>query len=140
MTLEPVAYPHGDTALTGWLALPEGPAKAAVLILPTIANANGSAAELPDRVLCMLPDLFTQEQLQEALARFHRNRADSRAAASRPSNSRHARSKLERSPASAPSIRNSACAPFGLPPSVVSQTGWRDASPSRPCGRKLSSR
>lgn len=43
--------------------------------VPTIANANGSAAELPDTVLRLLPDLFTQEQLQEALAHFHRNRA-----------------------------------------------------------------
>lgn len=38
--LEEVAYRDGDTALTGWLARPAGPARAAVLIFPTIANIN----------------------------------------------------------------------------------------------------
>lgn len=38
--LERVAYAHGDTALTGWLARPAGPARAAIVIFPTIANVN----------------------------------------------------------------------------------------------------
>lgn len=38
--LEEVSYRDGDTALTGWLARPAGPARAAVLIFPTIANIN----------------------------------------------------------------------------------------------------
>jgi len=42
MTLEPVAYGHGETALTGWLARPQGRPRAAVLILPTIVNANAA--------------------------------------------------------------------------------------------------
>jgi dienelactone hydrolase len=53
MTLEPVAYTHGETALTGWLARPEGPAKAVVLVLPTIANAN-AAMERRARMLAEL--------------------------------------------------------------------------------------
>ncbi|MCJ2181864.1 dienelactone hydrolase family protein [Novosphingobium sp. 1949] len=38
MTLETVAYSHGDKALTGWLARPEGTPRAAVVVFPTIAN------------------------------------------------------------------------------------------------------
>lgn len=38
--LEPVAYTHGDLPLTGLLARPEGSAKAAVVVYPTIANVN----------------------------------------------------------------------------------------------------
>ncbi|EJL26148.1 dienelactone hydrolase family protein [Novosphingobium sp. AP12] len=53
MTLEPVAYTHGETALTGWLARPEGQAKAAVLVLPTIVNAN-AAMERRARMLAEL--------------------------------------------------------------------------------------
>ena len=37
-TLEPVAYSHAGKELTGWLARPEGTARAAVVIYPTIAN------------------------------------------------------------------------------------------------------
>lgn len=37
---EQVAYADGETALTGWLARPEGPARAAVVVFPTIANAS----------------------------------------------------------------------------------------------------
>lgn len=53
MTLEPVAYTHGETALTGWLARPEGTPRAAVLVLPTIANANAAM----ERRARMLADL-----------------------------------------------------------------------------------
>src|SRR5690606_8446730 len=42
MPLEPLRYTDGDTALTGLLARPSGPARAAVLVLPTIMNATAS--------------------------------------------------------------------------------------------------
>ncbi|WP_298286420.1 dienelactone hydrolase family protein [Novosphingobium sp.] len=40
MALEQIDYADGETPLTGFLAKPEGPARAAVLILPTIMNCN----------------------------------------------------------------------------------------------------
>lgn len=40
MAVEQVDYVDGDVALTGFLARPEAPARAAVLVLPTIANCN----------------------------------------------------------------------------------------------------
>ena len=40
MAVEQVDYADGDVALTGFLVKPEGPARAAVLVLPTIANCN----------------------------------------------------------------------------------------------------
>lgn len=40
MAPEPVAYSHAGLALTGELFRPEGPAKAAVLVIPTIAGPN----------------------------------------------------------------------------------------------------
>lgn len=40
MTLERIDYADAGTALTGWLARPAGPARGAVLVLPTIMNAN----------------------------------------------------------------------------------------------------
>ncbi len=39
-SLEALAYAHGGTALTGWLARPAGPARAALVLFPTIANVN----------------------------------------------------------------------------------------------------
>ena len=38
--LTPLGYPDRGTALTGWLARPAGVARAAVLVLPTIANVT----------------------------------------------------------------------------------------------------
>lgn len=38
--LEPLPHAHGPTALTGWLARPAGAPRAAVVVFPTIANAN----------------------------------------------------------------------------------------------------
>lgn len=38
--LEALAYRDRDTALTGWLAYPDGPARAAVVVFPTIANVT----------------------------------------------------------------------------------------------------
>jgi len=49
--------------------------------VPTIANAHGSSAELPDAVLCKLPDQFTQGELVDALVRL-RTSAKLRAALS----------------------------------------------------------
>lgn len=43
--LEAVAYQHGEVALTGWLGRPTGVARAAILILPTIANANAAVKQ-----------------------------------------------------------------------------------------------
>ena len=52
MALGQVEYADGDIALTGWLALPEGAAKAAVVIFPTIMNRNAAM----DRRAQMLAD------------------------------------------------------------------------------------
>jgi dienelactone hydrolase len=38
--LEKVAYADGETALTGWLARPTGPARAAVAVFPTFMNTT----------------------------------------------------------------------------------------------------
>ena len=38
--LEAISYSHAGQALTGWLARPQGPARAAVILFPTIANYN----------------------------------------------------------------------------------------------------
>lgn len=38
--LEAVPYSHGGTDLTGWLARPAGPPRAAVIVFPTIVNVN----------------------------------------------------------------------------------------------------
>ena len=40
VTLEQIGYAHGGTTLTGWLARPSAPARAAVVLFPTIANFN----------------------------------------------------------------------------------------------------
>ncbi len=42
MQLDPLPYADGDTALTGLLARPSGPARAAVLVMPTIMNTTES--------------------------------------------------------------------------------------------------
>jgi len=48
--LEAISYLDGDVALTGWLARPEGAARAAILIWPTIANV-GPAIEARAKAL-----------------------------------------------------------------------------------------
>ena len=40
--LQPLPYADGATALTGWIARPAGPARAALLVWPTIANITPS--------------------------------------------------------------------------------------------------
>lgn len=52
MSLEPVAYRDGDVALTGLLARPTGPARAAVVVFPTIANVTPAV----ERRAAMLAD------------------------------------------------------------------------------------
>ncbi len=39
-TLQPIPYHDGKAALTGWLASPAGQPRAAIILFPTIANAN----------------------------------------------------------------------------------------------------
>lgn len=61
--LERIDYADGDTALTGWLARPAGPPRAAIVIFPTIANANAPmerrAAMLADEgYLAMIADFY----------------------------------------------------------------------------------
>lgn len=63
MSLEAIAYAHGDTTLTGWLARPAGRARAAVLIWPTIMNVTPAiearAAMLADAgYLAMIGDFY----------------------------------------------------------------------------------
>jgi len=41
--------------------------------LPLIFNANGSASEIPDTVGVKLPDIFTDDQLKEAIESVHSN-------------------------------------------------------------------
>lgn len=43
--------------------------------LPTVINANGAMAEFPHDAVWMLPDLFTQQQLVEALEGLYRDSA-----------------------------------------------------------------
>lgn len=40
MDLDKLSYMDGDTALTGWLAKPAAPPRAAVVVFPTITNPN----------------------------------------------------------------------------------------------------
>ena len=51
--LERVDYDDRGTALTGWLARPAGPARAAILVWPTIANVTPAI----ERRAAMLADL-----------------------------------------------------------------------------------
>jgi dienelactone hydrolase len=61
--LEPLAYTHGDVALTAWLARPQGTPRAAILVLPTITNVTPAverrAAMLADRgYLALIADFY----------------------------------------------------------------------------------
>lgn len=61
--LELLAYTHDDVGLKAWLARPEGPPRAAVLVLPTIANVTPAierrAVMLSDRgYLALIPDFY----------------------------------------------------------------------------------
>jgi dienelactone hydrolase len=61
--LEKLAYRDGEVSLTGWLARPEGKARAAIVIYPTIANVNAHmerrAAMLAEQgYLAMIADFY----------------------------------------------------------------------------------
>jgi dienelactone hydrolase len=71
--LEPLAYSHGETALTGWLARPEGTPRAAVLVFPAIANPTPAvqrrATMLADLgYLALVADFYGAEGDYQALA------------------------------------------------------------------------
>lgn len=51
--------------------------------IPTIVNANGSMAELPQETVTMLPDEFSDAELVEALHMLHRDEAGRRAVGER---------------------------------------------------------
>lgn len=69
MALERIDYADGTVALTGWLARPEGPPRGAVLVLPTIMNANPPmerrAAMLADAGFVALIADFYGEQVRD---------------------------------------------------------------------------
>ena len=72
--LEPVAYAHAGQDLTGWLARPAGPARAAVIVFPTIANVT-PAIERRARMLAELGHVamiadFYGEQVESFEASF----------------------------------------------------------------------
>ena len=50
--LERIAYSHGDTRLTGWVARPAGKPRAGIVIYPTIVNVNQAV----ERYAAMLAD------------------------------------------------------------------------------------
>lgn len=61
--LEAIGYDHDGTALTAWLARPQGTPRAAILVLPTIANVTPAierrAAMLADRgYLALIADFY----------------------------------------------------------------------------------
>jgi len=63
MALERIDYAESDTALTGWLARPQGQPRGAVLVLPTIMNVNAPierrAAMLADAgYVAMIGDFY----------------------------------------------------------------------------------
>jgi dienelactone hydrolase len=65
MALERIDYADGETALTGWLAWPQGTQRGAVLVLPTIMNANAPmerrAAMLADAgFVALIADFYGQ--------------------------------------------------------------------------------
>ena len=48
--LERINYADGGTALTGWLARPAGPARAAIVVWPTIANVTPAIERRAERL------------------------------------------------------------------------------------------
>jgi dienelactone hydrolase len=71
-TLEPVSYRDGDLGLTGLLARPEGNARAAVIVFPTIANVTPAierrAAMLADAGFVALIADFYGEPVEDFAA------------------------------------------------------------------------
>ena len=63
--LEPAAYRDGAMALNGWLARPDGPARAAIVVYPTIANITPRVAQKAARLaqagfLVLVADYYGQ--------------------------------------------------------------------------------
>lgn len=82
--LEQIAYADGETALTGWLARPAGPARAAVAVFPTVMNVS-PGIEAKARVLAeagclaLIADFYGPDaphDLQTAFVAMERLRAD----------------------------------------------------------------
>ncbi|MFM5923386.1 MAG: dienelactone hydrolase family protein [Novosphingobium sp.] len=72
--LDRVDFDDRGTALTGWLARPEGPARAAILVFPTIANVlpaiERRAAMLAEQgYLAMIADFYGEPVADFAAAR-----------------------------------------------------------------------
>ena len=81
--LERIAYADGETALTGWLARPSRPARAAFVIFPTIINVNAHmerrAAMLADAgFVALIADYYGEvpDSFEAAGALAARLRAD----------------------------------------------------------------
>lgn len=84
MSLTPLAYADGQTALTGWLARPSGPARAAVAVFPTFMNTSPGvepkALALAEAgCIAMVADFYgpdTPHDAESAFAAMERLRAD----------------------------------------------------------------
>lgn len=76
MSLESISYTDGDTALTGLLARPAGPALAAIVVFPTIMNPTrfvlAKAQDLAARgYLALVADFYGAEPTSMDHAREH---------------------------------------------------------------------
>ncbi len=72
--LERIDYRDGDVALTGWLARPAGPPRAAVLVFPTIANVTPHIEKRARMLaeagyLALIADFYGQPVTESAPAR-----------------------------------------------------------------------
>jgi dienelactone hydrolase len=84
MALERIAYADGETALTGWLARPAGPVRAAVAVYPTFMNTTpgveAKALALAEAgCLAFIADFYGPDapvDAQSAFAAMERLRAD----------------------------------------------------------------
>lgn len=84
MGLERIAYADGETALTGWLARPDGPVRAAVAVYPTFMNTTpgveAKALALAEAgCVAFIADFYgpaSPHDAQSAFAAMERLRAD----------------------------------------------------------------
>lgn len=87
MSFAPLAYADGDVALTGWLARPSGPARAAVAVFPTFMNTSpgveAKALALAEAgCIALVADFYGPDaphDAAQAFAAMERLRADPRA-------------------------------------------------------------
>lgn len=75
MSLEQLSYRDGATALTGWLARPSGPARAAVAVFPTFMNTTpgveAKAAALAEAgCLALVADFYGPDAPHDAESAF----------------------------------------------------------------------